>query len=377
MQQDLSDLIGSIYDCVASENLWPQALSLINRKANGFLTTLAVFDTNTRAARLAQVACDDVEAIKTLMQHAKDVPFFHLLHRMVIDEPDTLERMFHLYGPDGETVWKNGALYRNFHAPFQIVNSIDMAVLKRPNRVGTINISVQYEPSDRRVFDLVGLLGPHIRRAVTIHDMFEMERAENAVLRDVIDALEHAVIIVADDMSILFANAAAEERLRDQVVVEQRTGKLVARYPYAQAALVKSVGVGARDEVSLGTAGIDLPLGSSSNPAVAHVLPLQKRVQRERFESRAAAAVFIASAGTVVQSAIDAVAALFGLTGAEKRIVAYVSEGRSRAEISQAQGVSDGTVKTQLSAIFDKTNTSDQRDLQQLVRDITPRVRRP
>ncbi|MGL3604898.1 helix-turn-helix transcriptional regulator [Rhizobium sp. G187] len=376
MERDLSDLIGSIYDCVASESLWTQALSLINRQANGFLTTLAVFDTNTRAARLAQVACDDPAAIRALIDHARDVPFFHLLHRMAIDEPDTLERMFNLYGHDGEAVWKNGALYRNFHAPYKILNSIDMAVLKRPTRVGTINISVQYEPTDRRVFNLVALLGPHIRRAVTINDMLEMERTENAVLRDVIGALDQAVVIVADDMSILFANAAAEDRLRDQAVIEQRTGKLIARHPYAQAALVKTVGLGVRDEVALGAAGIDVPLGSSSNPAVAHVLPLQNRINRERFESRAAAAVFIAAAGTVVQSAIDAIAALFALTGAERRVVGYVADGLSRAEISEAQGVSDGTVKSQLAAIFDKTNTHDQRSLQHLVREITPPVRR-
>lgn len=376
MERDVSDLIGSIYDCVANENLWSRALSLINFKAGGFLTTLAVFDTETRAARLAQVACDDPDAIRTLIEHAKDVPFFHLMHRMAIDEPDTLERMFRLYGTDGEEVWKNGALYRNFHAPYGILNSIDMAVLKRPTRVGTINISVRHEPTERRVFDLVALLGPHIRRAVTIHDMLEMEKAENSVLRDVIDAIDHAVLIVASDMSILFANAAAEERLRDQTVVEQRIGKLVARYAYAQSALVKSVTLGARDEAAIGASGIDVPLGSSANPAVAHVLPLQRRTHRKRFESRAAAAVFIAAAGTVQQSAIDAVASLFGLTGAERRVVGYVSEGLSRAEISEAQGVSDGTVKSQLAAIYDKTNTHDQRALQQLVREITPAVRR-
>jgi DNA-binding CsgD family transcriptional regulator/PAS domain-containing protein len=376
MEQDVSDLIGSIYDSVANENLWSHALSLINRQTQGFLTTLAVFDTETRAARLAQIACEDPVAIRTLVEHAKDVPFFHLMHRMAIDEPDTLERMFRLYGHDGEEVWRNGALYRNFHTPYRIQNSIDMAVLKRPTRVGTINISVQYEPTDRRVFNLVALLGPHIRRAVTIHDMLEMERAENSILRDVIDAIDHAVVIVASDMSILFANAAAEDRLRDQAVVEQRTGKLVARYPYAQSALVRSVALGAQDEAAVGASSIDVPLGSSANPAVAHVLPLQKRMHRERFESRAAAAVFIASAGTVLQSAIDAVAALFGLTGAERKVVGYVSEGLSRAEISEAQGVSDGTVKSQLAAIYDKTNTHDQRALQQLVREITPAVRR-
>ncbi|MBO3760085.1 helix-turn-helix transcriptional regulator [Ciceribacter sp. L1K22] len=376
MDRDFSELIGSIYDCVAREHAWGQALSLINRKTNGFLTTLAIFDTGTRAASLAQVACDDQEAIQVLAAHAKDVPFFHLLQQMNIDEPDTLARMFRLYGHDGESVWRNGALYQNFHARYGVLDSIDMAVLKRPTRVGTLNISVKYQPTDRRLFELVAMLGPHIRRAVTIHDMLEMERTESAVLREVIEVLHHAVFIVGDDMEILFANAAAEERLRDQTVVQQRSGKLVAQFPHANLALKKAVILGSRDEIGLGAEGIDLPLGSSDRPAVAHVLPLRRRTKAGRFESRASAAIFVASAGAVVQTAIEAVAALFGLTPAERRVVAYVSEGLTRSEISEAQGVSDGTVKSQLGAIYDKTNTSDQRALQQLVKELTPPVRR-
>ncbi|MGO8557719.1 hypothetical protein ACC724_39105, partial [Rhizobium ruizarguesonis] len=58
----------------------------------------------------------------------------------------------------------------------------------------------------------------------TIHDMFEMERAEAAVLREVIYALYHAVFIVAEDMTILFANHASEALLREQHVVHSLSG---------------------------------------------------------------------------------------------------------------------------------------------------------
>ena len=70
--------------------------------------------------------------------------------------------------------------------------------------------------------------------------------------------------------------------------------------------------------------------------------------------------------------AMDAIAALFGLTAAEKRVATQVAAGKSRHDIAQASGVSDGTVKSQLAAIFDKTNTCDQRDLALLVRDLSP-----
>ncbi len=376
MDQQLSDIIGAIYDCVASEASWPNPMRMINERIDGFLTTIAVFDTKTRSASLAQIACDDEEAIRTLMQYAKDVPFFHLLHRMELDAPDTLERMFALYGPDGEEVWQRGDLYRNFHSRYGVLNSIDMAILKRPQRVGTINISVRYQPKDPEIFNLIGLLGPHIRRAVTIHDMLEVEQDRSTVLRQVINALDHAVFIVADDMSILFANESAEARLRDQQVLRAHAGRLTCVNEYACNALSTAVLLGARDEIRLGAAGIDVPLGSSERPAVAHVLPLRRRRQGGGYEHNAAAAIFVASAGTVIQTSLEAVAALFALTPAERRVVGYVAEGLTRSQIAQAQGVSDGTVKSQLGAVYDKTGASDQRSLQQLIRELTPPVQR-
>jgi DNA-binding CsgD family transcriptional regulator len=77
-----------------------------------------------------------------------------------------------------------------------------------------------------------------------------------------------------------------------------------------------------------------------------------------------------------MQTAVEAVAALFALTAAEKRVASYVSSGLTRYEIAQAQGVTEGTVKSQLAAIFDKTRTGDQRSLQSLMKELTPPVRR-
>lgn len=376
MDKAVYEVIGGIYDCVGYESRWPETLRQITQQVDGFLTTLAVFDTTINSARLAQVACDDDQAIEVLAQYASDVPFYHLLHDIEVDRPGPMEEMFALYGPDGERVFKESRLHRNFHAPFGVHNSINMIVLKRPTRVGTINISVKYPEIGREQFDFVSLLGPHLRRAVTIQDMLEMKRAESHIFRDVIGKLEHGVVIVSDTMEVLYANPKAEEFLREEALLSMSRGRLAAKFPRAHRALMHAVSVGVNDEVELGTSGIDIPLGATTRPAVAHVLPLTRRSLQNRVETRAAAAIFIAAAGTVVQTAVEAIAALFALTAAEKRVANYVSEGMTRCEIAQAQGVTEGTVKSQLTSIFDKTGTGDQRSLQNLMNELTPPVRR-
>jgi DNA-binding CsgD family transcriptional regulator len=104
-------------------------------------------------------------------------------------------------------------------------------------------------------------------------------------------------------------------------------------------------------------------------------MPLARREISARISQRAAAAIFIAPAGSSPMPAIEAIAALFGLTAAEKRVAAHVAAGLTRREIATAGGVSDGTVKSQLATIFDKTGTGDQRGLQLLIRELSPPLR--
>ena len=215
-----------------------------------------------------------------------------------------------------------------------------------------------------------------MRRAVTIGDMFEAERRSGQIFQTIVEALVHPVLIVSEDMQILFANPAAETMLADRATIRSLRGQLHFSYPQAHGAVTRAVELGMRDEFGLGPAGINVPLARVNVPAVAHVLPLGRRDPAARMAQRAAAAIFIAAAGTAPLPALDAIAALFGLTAAEKRVAGHVAAGFNRTDIAAAAGVSDGTVKTQLAAIFDKTGAHDQRELELLIRELSPAVAR-
>jgi DNA-binding CsgD family transcriptional regulator len=165
--------------------------------------------------------------------------------------------------------------------------------------------------------------------------------------------------------------------LKDHAVAGIAKGQLVLPFAPADKAVARAVHLGEKDEVTLGAAGINVPLACAEAPAIAHVLPLARRSADARFVNTAAAAIFISVAGVTPTPAIEAIAGLFGLTPAEARVVTQIAEGKSRKEIALAQGVSDGTVKTQLSTIFDKTGMHDQRHLELLIRELTPPVLPP
>ncbi len=371
---EMSDLVGAVYDCIPESARWQDTLDLIRRTCDGCLATLGVVDTDQNTPRFS-VACGDEKVLGPLIDsYAGSMPFYSAVPKMELDVPLTIDTIYDLQGPESRDIWLNSPMAREWAIPNKLDDCIWLPVMKQPGRVGNLIVITHKDRPQisRDDIAMVSSLSPHIRRAVAIGDLFESERRKGEIFRDVIDGLSHPVVIVSADMKILFANLAAETLLQTRRMLISIRGELSFSFPHAHRAIAAAVETGQHDEFALGPAGINVPLANCAMPSVAHVMPLAQRDPTQRVSQRAAAAIFIASPGNAPLPAMDAIAALFGLTAAEKRVASQVASGRSRQEIAHASGVSDGTVKSQLAAIFDKTSTADQRELSLLVRDLTP-----
>lgn len=373
----LPQIVEAIYDSIADLDRWRPTLEAICRIAVGQLAMLAVVDTAANAARFS-ISCGDPALLEPLRRdYGADVPFFTAVPRMEIDQPLTVDGFYALQGPDARQNWIESRIVREWVEPNRLDDFFWVALMKQPSRIGTLMVVTD---KDRRQItaedlELMSQLAPHVRRAVTIGDLFETERRKAEIFQSILESLDHPVLIVADDMQIIFANPAAEALLADSGSVSCTRGQLSFAYMAANAAIGRAVQLGMRDEFALGPAGISVPLVQAVAPAVAHVMPLARREISARISQRAAAAIFIAPAGKSSMPALEAIAALFGLTPAEKRVAGHVAAGLTRREIAAAGGVSDGTVKSQLATIFDKTGTGDQRELQLLMRELSPPLR--
>lgn len=373
-QQVMSQTIAALYDSVAEPSAWPAALEMLCAATEGVAATLSLLDATGRAVHIASAGGDP--AI-TQSLDATHMSFYSVLNQLLVDVPIALSDVFALHGPRGREAWFESALYRQWAEPLGIVSSINVVVFKQPGRLGILNIATgeRRRNIDHNDLALMSVLAPHVRRAVTVGDLFDVADRRAEMFEALLDVLSHAVVVVGADMQVLYANPAAHALFEDETALCFGDGRLRFTFPAAAQGVSRAVATGSRDEVLLGPAGINVPLNAAERPAVAHVLPLARRSGATRFDPGAAAAVFIAAAGTTPLPAIDALAALFGLTPAEGQVAAMVAEGRTRAEIAAAHGVADGTVKSQLGVIFQKTGTADQRELQRLLRDLTPPIR--
>ncbi len=371
----LLEAIGTLYDCVAEPDRWQAALGQITEMTDSVLTMLAVMDPARKTARFSAVHGDPIVLEPLVSTYAAHVPFYSILPKFELDVPLDFDALCNLYGPDGRDVWYASRTYTEWMQPNRFRTGFNLAVMKRNEFVGALTtITHDDMPATPASKARLARLAPHIRRAVSITDLFEVERRRSRIFQEVIDNLAHPVLIVTGDMRLLYANTAAEVLLRDEAFIRQTEGRLTIAYAQAQASIAHAVELGNRDEVLLGTVGIGVPLVKTDRPSIVHVLPLAQR-HHTVMSPQATAAIFIATPGTNPIPAIEAIAALFGLTAAEKRVAALAAEGMTRNEIARASGVSDHTVKTQLGVVYDKTGTRDQRQLQLLMRELTPPIR--
>jgi DNA-binding CsgD family transcriptional regulator len=101
------------------------------------------------------------------------------------------------------------------------------------------------------------------------------------------------------------------------------------------------------------------------NPVVIRVLPIHGAAQNPFMGARAVLVLLDLHAKDVPDAGLLAQA--FGLTAAEAKIASYVGAGESVELTAERLGVSVSTVRTQLKAVFAKTNTHRQAELVALI----------
>ena len=214
----------------------------------------------------------------------------------------------------------------------------------------------------------MGLLAPHMRRAVLIGKVVDLQKIEAAMLADTLDGLATAMLLVEREGRVVHANAAGYALLSEFGVVRSSDARLITCDSNANLALQKIFAAASSGDLTLGSSGIAVPISSADGERhVAHVLPLTSGARRRANATYAAvAAVFIRKAELVVPSPSELIEKSYGLTPSELRVLLAVVEVGSVAEASVELGISETTVKTHLSHVFQKTHSKRQ-DLVKLV----------
>jgi len=368
--EDVSALIGEIYDAALDPALWPSAFQKVCKYTNSSQVSLFSQDSVRNIADLHFSAGLEPQFEELYKQkYCKINPIFPTVMFFNVEEthwiPDVLPR----------DEFCRTRFFREFVGPQGFMDGLFANVDK--STTGCALFSLMRRVSEGLVDDELrrrfGLVVPHIRRAVLIGKVIDHHKVEAAALADALDGLASALLLVDGSGRIIHANASGHAMIAEANVLRAPNGGLRTFDPKADQALLDIFTAANSGDTAVGVKGIAVPLVARDNERyIAHVLPLTAgKRRRAGTEYRAVAALFVRKAALDLPSPFESIAKQFSLTSAELRVLFALIEVGGVPEVAEVLGITQATVKTHLHHVFEKTETGRQVDLVKLVAGFT------
>jgi len=364
--EEISRLIGDIYDASLDPALWPVVFAAATKHIGGSSTNL--FSQDIVGAKSTIYFSAGQDSHFRQLYHQKyfkmnpvfpTVVFFDVERTLSI--PDCLPREEFC-----------GSLFgREWIAPQGYVDVLFANVEKSSTSCAVF--SVMRHATDGLVDDecrrRFALLLPHVRRALLIGKVIDLHKVEAAALADSLDTLASGMFIVDATGRIVHANASGYAMVAEAKVLRAPSGRLSANDAAEHQALLDIFTAAEGGDAALGKMGIAVPLKARDGERyVAHVLPLTSGARRKAGISyRAVASIFVRKATIDLPSPPVAIAREFQLTPAELRVLFSIVENSGVSEVADILGISEATVRTHLHRLYEKTGSDRQADLVKLV----------
>ncbi|MGE0419682.1 MAG: helix-turn-helix transcriptional regulator [Acetobacteraceae bacterium] len=363
-QQELSNLIGAIYDCAIDPGQWPATLQRLAGALGGCNGTLL-----NQSMETASFAYQWGTPQKWLDAYATTFvrinPLLTMGWHFEPDDPISVRRVM------STQAVRRTQFYREFLQPLGWLDFLAI-ILQRSATTVTVASFTRYEadgPPTVTQVNLLRLLAPHLRRAVIFHGVHQKISDRTEALSAALDALAVPIMLLDREGRCVRANQAAEHFLSVSDAVRSEAGLLRARDPTIAAEWASAL------TTTTPATRMSFALTQADGRRfAAHVMPLTGALRaRIAGGSNAAAALFIQPVGEHQPLPGEVLVKLYGLTPAETRLLALLGQDLSLDETAATLGITMPTARSHLQRIFQKTNTNRQSQLVRLVLSALPR----
>jgi DNA-binding CsgD family transcriptional regulator len=367
----LSTLIGDIYDAAIDPALWGRVLGTTRMFVGGWAAALSWKDVVGKTGiNYHEDGSQDPSFRKLYFdKYVKMDPFTTSQYFAEIGEPIATADMI----PYEEFL--ESRLYKEWVRPQGLVDAAVTALDKSATSFAFF-VVFRHERDglvDDEMKRRLRLVVPHIRRAVLIGKVIDIQKAEAASFADTLDGISAGMFLVDATGRIVHANAAGHVLLKGACVLRAEGGRLMVNDPQAHQTLTETFATAANGDAAIGIKGVAVPLVARDEGSyVAHVLPLTSGARRQAgMNYAAAAALFVHKAALDTPSPPEAIAKAYKLTPTELRVLLAIVEVGGVPQVAEALGIAETTVKTHLGHIYEKTGSSRQADLVKLVAEFS------
>jgi len=368
---EFSRLVGTIYDAAVDPAIWPAALQAVRAFVDAETAAFTSYDVFDRTPPVQFHVGYDAHWMQVYLDRFYALnPYMDLVARL-----DSGEAASSSARPDYPDLLAS-EFYTGWLKPQGLVDGAVMVVEKSMNSITTL-VCVRNERQgafDEAAMDRVGLLYPHLRRAVLIGRAFDDYRRRRAEDAAVLDSLAGGMFLLGPRGEIRQVNAAGRAMLGPRSALRAGAARLELASPAADRALCAALAAARDGEADLGLRGVSIPASGEGEPdgdLVLHLLPLN--AGRQPSVEAGDDAAFVLFAKRIDRGDLAAIATFagrFGLTPKEAEVLRTVVEVGGVPPAADVLGLSAATVRTHVTAIFDKSGVRRQADLIRLLMEM-------
>ncbi|MGE0382182.1 MAG: helix-turn-helix transcriptional regulator [Hyphomicrobium sp.] len=272
--------------------------------------------------------------------------------------------------------YHDSRFFREWVNPQGLGDSIGFPVLKTERHFGCWiasrrEISPRYRERD---VGLLASLAPDVCRAFQLRVIVRNQEIQLNGLKSCLGVLASGVCLIDRYAHIIYMNTSAERQIKAGRGFCVERGRITpvdseARHLFGQAI----TDMFAHHDQNARMTTVAIPDGSRVG-VVATLLPLHLEKDYLRDVADGVVALFMQDPLVAVTLPGEAFSKLYELTDCERRVLLSLVSGSCVKATAELLGVSETTVKSHLSHIFSKTQTSKQAELIQLFLSFVPPI---
>ncbi|WP_348689419.1 helix-turn-helix transcriptional regulator [Acidovorax soli] len=369
--EELTNLIGSIYNCALDPQRWQSTCQKIAEFSKSAAGGIFVHDLRNVQNKQSFAFGYQPEFFQMLKNHYAE-------NSMAAANIDSNNGDLRAFSMERYQLLET-RFFQEVLKPYGLQDMACFPMIKTEERMTSLHASRSENEPDfqQRDLTLFKILSPHVCRALAISEMLDIRAIRSEMLENTLNGLVAGVFLTARDGHVVYLNHAAECQIKMGNAIHLVNNRIVPTDLAARNALAKAMKEAARDDAvrNMGEHFVAIPAGFGGG-YVATLLPIESTQRHGIFASFAASvAVFMQDPVQATCMPGEAFAKLHGLTGGELRVLLALSQGLSGTEAADMLGISEPTIRTHLQHIFSKTGTSKQLDLLQLLHHSTPPIR--
>lgn len=368
-------LVGDIYDAALEPSRWGRVLQQLAALAECNSAIVTALDHLNPAYTLAFTHNIPEPALRAYREAGLDAFEMEFHGRPLIERgPGSVLLSTEVYGSQEEYVRRGGEFYRRCLKPSNIHYLGGCLIDHGDFRWGALGI---HRPEDWPALtqehrDLLGRLGPHVRRALQIHRQISLTQQQNAALYALLGTMRVGVILLDIGGRVVFANPAAEALLRRQRLLQITPGGLQCTDP-AQHRQLQQFIRGAIDTSQRdchGNTGGVMGLVDPSRrlPLMLSVLPLSSvEAWQDLRSDNIGAALFLTDPEQGCRVSEKLLRENYGLSPREIEICQRFVNNPALATLAPELNLALISLRTFLKSIYEKTGQHSQAELMRLL----------